>query len=303
MRDTWLTGEAATAPIIWNGLMVTSEVTRPGISPGLAVLRAEAVPEARAGSWPVGRIALMVHSLTSHAHSWLPVISRMTAGRFVCPDLRGHGFSEWTRDGYWLADYARDLRELCAMLGAERIDLIAPSLGARVAMLLAPMLGGRLRSLVLIDGAPSISAEAAARVASIRSSTGTRSAFRDERDVAGFWATAHPDWVAEALDARARYLYRRNWAGLLVSRNDPEVGYLFGRAATAELDDVWAALGATAAPATVVRGRDSYFTDAAVARSMAVQLSRGRFLEVEGGHYLLYAAPERVAALLDELLA
>jgi pimeloyl-ACP methyl ester carboxylesterase len=287
---------AVSVPATWNGLAVASEVARPGTGPALQVLTAERAP------WPAGRVALMVHSLTSHAHSWLPVISRMAAGRFVCPDLRGHGFSDWARDGYWLADYARDLAGLCAMLPVAEIDLIAPSLGARVAMLLAPQLGRRLRSLVLLDGAPSISATAAAKVGAIRSTTTNRTAFRDEPDVTSFWAATHPDWDAEALAVRARYMYRRNWAGLLVSVNDPETAFLFGRAASVEQDDVWAALRGTTAPVTVVRARDSYFTDEATARQMAAAAPAGRFRSVDGGHYLVYESPVRLAALLDELL-
>lgn len=298
MLDTGPTARrAVAAPATWHGVPFASEVARPGAGPALQVLTAERSP------WPPGRVALMVHSLTSHAHSWLPVIARMTAGRFVCPDLRGHGFSDWDRDGYWLADYARDLHALAASLPADQIDLVAPSLGARVALLLAPLLGARLRSVVLLDGAPSISAAAAARAGSIRSATTGRTAFRDEQDVAGFWAAAHPDWAADALAVRARYQYRRNWAGLLVSRNDPETGFLFGRAGEAEQAAVWAALRATRAPVTVVRARDSYFTDEATLRRMAAAAPDGRFRAVSGGHYLVYESPARLAALLDELLA
>ena len=52
----------------------------------------------------------------------------MARGRFVLPDLRGHGYSDWTRDGYWLAQHAHDLSGLCERLPDTEIDLVAPSL-------------------------------------------------------------------------------------------------------------------------------------------------------------------------------
>lgn len=247
------------------------------------------------------RVTVLVHSLTSHAHSWLPVVERMTPGRIACPDLRGHGYSDWTRTGYRFADHAADLRTFCEGLDAE-VDLVAPSLGGRVAVLAAARLGERVRRLVLLDSTPSLPAPAARRVAEIRRSTGRRTGFRSEAEVAAFWAAEHPTWTAEAVAVRARHLYRRNWAGVHVSRNDPEIGHLFGRVGAAEEPAVWAALRAVTASTVVVRGRASPLTDRGTAARMVAALPAGRLVEVNGGHYLPYEQPRAVAGLLDVLL-
>ncbi|GAA1866998.1 alpha/beta hydrolase [Pseudonocardia ailaonensis] len=246
-----------------------------------------------------GTPAVLVHSPTSHAHSWLPVASRMSS-RVLCPDMRGHGFSGWTRAGYRLRDYAADLERFCA--GRRRVDLVAPSLGGRVAVLAAAALGDRVRRLVLLDSAPSLPASALARIGATRSATGRRTGFRSTAEVEEFWAAAHPTWTAEAVAVRARHLYRRNWAGIWVSRNDPEIGHLFGPVGAAEEPAVWAALAAVTARTVVVRARDSLLLDDATARRVADALPAGELREVPGGHYLPHEQPAAVATLLDELL-
>jgi pimeloyl-ACP methyl ester carboxylesterase len=73
-----------------------------------------------------GRLTLMLHGMTSHGDAWRPIVGRLSAPtRCVCPDLRGHGQSDWTSEGYWLADYAADL---VALVGRREVAVIHPSL-------------------------------------------------------------------------------------------------------------------------------------------------------------------------------
>src|SRR5580693_1100970 len=83
-----------------------------------------------------GRTMLAIHGIGANGDSWLPTIRRLNAvDRVIAPDLRGHGMSSWTQDGYWLRDYADDIVRLVERLGLGGIDLIGMSMGARIAML------------------------------------------------------------------------------------------------------------------------------------------------------------------------
>src|SRR5438105_4718876 len=105
----------------------------------------------------VGRTLVMLHGMTSHGDAWRPVIAGLTAvGRVICPDLRGHGLSDWTTEGYWLSDYADDVIGLLDALAVDEVELVGQSLGARVSMVLAGRLGRRLKTMTLCDTGPEV---------------------------------------------------------------------------------------------------------------------------------------------------
>jgi pimeloyl-ACP methyl ester carboxylesterase len=280
----------------WNGVALRSEFSDATAVP-IHVLTAVTGSAEDAGT------RVLAHSLTGHAHCWLPLVVRARAGRYVCPDFRGHGFSGWTRTGYWLRDYAEDLYRVCASLDTPTFDIVSPSAGGRVAVLAAARLGARVRRLVLLDSAPTFSAAAAEKVKATRAADVKRTSFREVDDVVQHWQAIHPDWASETIAVRAQFLYRRNWAGLLVLRNDPETEFYFGRAAVAEEPDVWAALERISAETFVVRAADSHLTDPDIAEKIVASLPNGSGVTVPGGHYLTYENPDRLAALVDDLLS
>jgi pimeloyl-ACP methyl ester carboxylesterase len=248
------------------------------------------------------RTALMIHGMTSHADSWRGVIPWMNAiDRCVCPDLRGHGESEWTRDGYWIHDYADDMVKLLDELGVASIDVIGGSFGARVAMVLAPRLAA-LRSVSFVDAGPEVDVDAARRASATRSSNRSVRAFRDEEDIVEFWAREHPTWDRAALRIRAQTMYYRNWVGKLVSRGDPEVAWLFGPAGLREVDDMWRGLRETTAPCLVIRAKSSYLLNEDVAQRMCEAAPNSTFREIDCSHYIIYERPETLANVLDEFL-
>ncbi|OAA27437.1 putative hydrolase or acyltransferase of alpha/beta superfamily [Frankia sp. EI5c] len=250
-----------------------------------------------------GRTVLMLHGLGAHGDAWRPVVTALGAvDRALCPDHRGHGRSDWSRDGYWLRDYAADARGLLDELGVERVDVVGHSLGARVAMVLAPLLGERLASLVLLDTGPEVS-RAAALQARAQGSAKQAAGFASEEKLLAALLAEHPDFAEEQLRIRARSLYRRNWAGLLVPRGDPEVYWLLGRAGLSEVDAMWAGLRAVTAPALVLRATKSFLLDPEQGRQMARSLPNGHYEELDLGHFMHYEDPGWIARTLDRFLA
>lgn len=250
------------------------------------------------------RCLLMLHGLTAHADAWRSVIRRTeTAQRVVCPDFRGHGFSEWTREGYWLNDYARDILALVDELGIRQVDLFGHSLGARVAMVLAPMLGDRLRSLVLSDTGPEVSRTAAQQALSINSSAKSVPGFKNLDKLKEFLREQQPDWTDEAIEIRAATLYRPNWVDMLVNRGDPETTWILGRAGLREVPDMWNGLSSITAPVLILWATRSFLLDEDLLARMVAAADRAAVAKFDLGHYLPYEDPDGVTAVLDSFLA
>lgn len=250
-----------------------------------------------------GRTLVMLHGMSSHGDAWRPVIAAMTAAdRAVCPDLRGHGQSDWTTAGYWLADYAHDVMGILDALGIGKVDLIGQSIGARVAMVLAARLGARLRTMILLDTGPEASRAAAEQARSVFWSTKTQTAFGDQDELKAFLRKQQPEWAEVSIDVRAARLYRRNWAGKLVNRGDPDVGWLLGRAGLHERDDMWEGLRATPAAVCVIRGQRSYLLDDDLSRRMCDAAADATYLQLPYSHYIPYEAPQALASAVDQFL-
>lgn len=99
---------------------------------------------------------LLVHGLASNAHLWDGVARRLAAAghEVVAVDLRGHGRSEETDDGYDTATAAKDLSRLIAVLGwtGDRAPVVAgQSWGGNVVLTLAARHGG-VAAIALVDG-------------------------------------------------------------------------------------------------------------------------------------------------------
>ncbi len=74
---------------------------------------------------------LFVHGYTADSHDWSWQLPHFRAShRVVAVDLRGHGASSITSDGYTTPQFAEDLRDLLDHLGIDRVVAIGHSLGA-----------------------------------------------------------------------------------------------------------------------------------------------------------------------------
>ncbi|GAA1866891.1 alpha/beta fold hydrolase [Pseudonocardia ailaonensis] len=262
------------------------------------------VLDARREGTDGGRTLLMLHGMGAHGDAWRPVLRDLQGvDRVLCPDHRGHGRSDWSRDGYWLRDYAADARGLLDELGIGEVGVVGHSLGARVAMVLAPQLDGRLTSLALLDTGPEVSRAAAQQALAQGTAKQTTPGYGSEEKLTAALRAEHPDFADEQIDIRARLLYRLNWADKLVLRGDPEVYWLLGRAGLAEVDDMWAGLRATKAPALVLRATKSFLLDAELGGRMVEALPQGRYTELELGHFMHYEDPALIARTLNAFRA
>ena len=95
---------------------------------------------------------VLLHGLGSHAGVWTGMLGsaeRWWPGRWMAPDLRGHGGSPWA-DSYALDDYAVDVAETMAQCGAAGgAVILGHSMGGAVGMRLASSIHGVAPASVL----------------------------------------------------------------------------------------------------------------------------------------------------------
>ncbi len=98
------------------------------------------------------RTFLLLHGGAAHVHWWDYVAPELTAhGRVLALDFRGHGRSEWSRDGdYGPPSYVRDVLGIVDHLGTK-VVLVGHSMGGAVAQWCALAFPEKLAGLILID--------------------------------------------------------------------------------------------------------------------------------------------------------
>jgi pimeloyl-ACP methyl ester carboxylesterase len=250
------------------------------------------------------RTLLALHGMSSHGDAWRQIIARLSSfDRIICPDFRGHGLSDWTRDGYWLSDYAGDTIGIVDELGVQKFDLVGHSLGARVAMVLGNQLHGRLTSVVLSDTGPEVSRDGALKALAIAGETSQTNGFRDEAALLAFLEKANSGYVPEAIQTRATKLYRKNWAGRYVHRGDSEVTWLLGSAGLKEVDDMWNGLKALTVPVLLVHCTQSFLLDSELVSRMVEATPDLTVATLDSDHMVIYKEPDLFSQALEEFVS
>lgn len=111
--------------------------------------RAYALGGQEIGTAPV---LLLLHGLACDRHTWDPVWDQL-AQRYtlLAPDMLGHGESAKPRGDYSPGGYANGMRDLCTVLGIDRVTVVGHSFGGAVAMQFAYQYPERTERLMLVD--------------------------------------------------------------------------------------------------------------------------------------------------------
>ena len=106
-----------------------------------------------------GPVLVLVHGWCMSSAVWRFQFETLASSfRVIAPDVRGHGKSEKTVDGYHFAGFAADIAALFRHLDISHALLAGWSMGAQVALQACPLLSDRLSGLALISGTPRFTA-------------------------------------------------------------------------------------------------------------------------------------------------
>jgi pimeloyl-ACP methyl ester carboxylesterase len=257
-------------------------------------------------SWNAGggSPVLLLHGLNVQCHTWDPVAADLARDRHVVAlDLRGHGESGWSRDGYYCRDFARDVGGLADHLGWDAFDVVGHSLGCRIGIVYAGDHSERVRRLALSDAGPEFP-QAALEFANqvVGSAGGEVRGFSTEEEAFDYYRRNHPEWQPVFWDLHVRHQLRRNWAGKLVFRADPDLFWLLGSAGRQDDPVVWQGVDRLTMPTLVLWGERSPFFDDDIAGRMLDRMKDGRLVRTSTGHYIPREDPDGFIRILREFL-
>jgi len=249
------------------------------------------------------RPVLLVHGANVQLHTWEPIAEDLAAAdRVIAVDLRGHGDSEWARDGYAVGAFVSDLAGVVGALAAAPCDYVGHSLGARIGIAFAAEHPHLVRRLVLSDTGPELAPQAAKYNQALLASTGHIRGFRNAEEALALYRRLHPEWKPVFHDLHVRHQLRQNWTGRLVFKSDPELFWLSGSAGTREIPYLWEAAARVRAPTLILRGRRSPFLDDRIVERMMSVMADARVVVTETGHYIPREDPGEFVRLVRGFL-
>src|SRR5258708_5500033 len=97
---------------------------------------------------------LLVHGGRDHCRNWDWVAQELRDDwHVICPDLRGHGDSQWSPDGnYAMSSYVYDLDQLIHQQGLAPVTIVAHSLGGNICLRYSGIFPAKVRKLLAIEG-------------------------------------------------------------------------------------------------------------------------------------------------------
>jgi pimeloyl-ACP methyl ester carboxylesterase len=109
---------------------------------------------------------ILLHGGLDHCRNWDGVAEQLCSDwHVIAPDLRGHGDSQWSNDGFYpMPGYIYDLAQLIYQQQLAPVTIVAHSLGGNIAIRYAGLYPENVSKLVAIEGlgpSPKIQAERA----------------------------------------------------------------------------------------------------------------------------------------------
>lgn len=238
---------------------------------------------------------LMLHPNRTNARVWDFVVEHSSLGcRFVAPDARGHGRSDYPERGYGYDDYLGDLIALLDHLGITSAHLVGAATGGNLALLLASRRPALVASLTVIDPGLSLDPELSRRVR--------------EQMVREFR-------FASFEQARARMPFSELWSEAMKDHysahsfralEDGGVEWRYHPAGVVETEHlletpIWDAIS-VACPTLIVRGAHSAVFPHANMERLAAIIPGAQCLAIDADHRVSQDNPAALAAALDRFV-
>lgn len=241
------------------------------------------------------RTVLLLHGGGQTRHSWQGTAEMLArrGWRAVSVDQRGHGESDWVKDGdYSFGAYARDVCSIALQIERDHGEfpvLIGASLGGLAGLQAAALDDGCISALVLVDITPFVKADGVQRIlgfmaesaeegfATLEAASDAIAAYLPHRP-----RPANLSGLAKNLRQDADGRYRWHWdPRFLDSRRDPNEHASEARRHLGEM------ARRLRIPTLLVRGRESELVGEDEARRFLEQVPHAKVTDVSGARHMV----------------
>ena len=249
-------------------------------------------------------VALLLHGLRGHAHSWDDVSASLCDKyQVLALDQRGRGETDWAPGGdYSGAAFVADVKDFCEALDLNSFTLIGHSMGGRNSMAFAGRYPETIERLVIVDIGPTVDPRGGQRI------TQELQAVPEEFDsfeaVVAYMGAQNRFSSDRVLRRRLQYATKELPNGKLGWRYDLAIRDQRRNGTSAPAEDLWPLLPNINAPTLVVRGKETDLLPLEIAQQMVETLPDGRMVEIErAGHMVFEDNPEDFIAALQAFLS
>ena len=230
------------------------------------------------------RNLLLVHGQGGNAHNWDYVAGELRDEfRVLAVDMRGHGDSDHTKEGYAVTAFASDLATFAEAVGIVPYDYCGASLGARNGISYAGDHLGDLKHFVCMDYGPEMS------VASAQKQVGGMNrrplGWRSLDEYVDYASELNPRASREYHRNVARHGLRLNYAGKYVPKHDADMFWINGGFGVREVPHLWEQWAGITCPILELKGAHSDFLSPEILSRMKELQPTMRLVEVpDSGH-------------------
>ncbi|MDA0369158.1 MAG: alpha/beta hydrolase [Proteobacteria bacterium] len=250
--------------------------------------------------WPGAALpVVLLHPKRSSARHWDHMVDALDSpNRVVAPDGRGHGLSDYPKDGYTVPELGQDVVAFLDALRIPRAYFVGGATGGNLCVWLAATCPDRVAGIAGVDPGMSVPKHIADEV--IRQT-------REEHDFPDFETAKatmhfHDLWPPAVYDHYASHSFRERDDGRWEWRYAAEAARLIAHSLDA--DPVWDMAAAVRCPTVLVRGATSaVFTEDHMARLVGL-IPQARVVHLKDAeHTPAQENPEGMAAEVDALIA
>ena len=248
-------------------------------------------------------VALLVHGLRGHAHSWDDVSTALCEDYHVLAmDQRGRGDSDWAKDGdYTTGAYVADLTGFCQALGLEKFILVGHSMGGRNSLAFGGENPQMLEKLVVVDVGPTLDPRGSQRIS--QEIQNVPEEF-DSFEAVLEYQNRQNRFASEAvMRRRVRYSTKELPNGKTGWKYDLLIREQRRNGTVPPSEDLWPSLPNIQCPTLILRGAESDILSPEVAQQMLTTLPNCKMVEIQqAGHMVFEDQPTDFIAALKGFL-
>ena len=248
-------------------------------------------------------VALLVHGLRGHAHSWDDVSAALCEDYHVLAmDQRGRGDSDWAKDGdYTMGAYVADLTGFCQALGLEKFILVGHSMGGRNSLAFGGENPQMLEKLVVVDVGPTLDPRGSQRIS--QEIQNVPEEF-DSFEAVLEYQNRQNRFASEAvMRRRVRYSTKELPNGKTGWKYDLLIREQRRNGTVPPSEDLWPSLPNIQCPTLILRGAESDILSPEVAQQMLTTLPNCKMVEIQqAGHMVFEDQPTDFIAALKGFL-